>query len=498
MDTAWVQSALARPWLRPATASLIALTDDPVTPERVAHDPGFVLHLLRYSRPTPTPDTFELSAAGLTQPGLCETAAALLELDPSGSPAVLTDSVRGTAYVSAELARVSGLCTPDAAGAVGLLLGTLGRSAKSARKMFPRWRLPAWVTLAVGFLELPLDDVVALGGHRGLLRVIRSAVRVTGELPSYREADPELDGRAPFLLDQARSATPPPHTHEVSEADLKLLPRLLRATAKLRQRTGQVMVPELERRIDQLTTALAKTRAEFDAAVKAARLASLAEYAAGAAHEINTPLAVISTNTQLLRSAEDEPDRLGRYDTIIRHTKRIHEILSGSRQFAHPPQPQPAFVSPAAWVNDIQAEFAAEAAERRVTLDLPCPRAAARAWADASHLRTILGHLLKNALEAAGPGGWVRVRAEVDFATVRIVVEDSGRGPTPEAVPHLFDPFYSGRAAGRGRGLGLAIAWRLAKQNGGDVSYEPRPNQPARFVVTLPAVPAEMSDRRSA
>lgn len=497
MDAAWVQSALARPWLRPAATSLVALTDDPVTPVRVAHDPGLVLHVLRYTRPTPTPDTFEITPSGLSQPGLCETAAALLELDPSGLPTVSTDSARVTAHVGAGLARLSGLCTPDAAAAVGLLLGTLGRSAKCARKMFPRWRLPAWVTLAVGFLELPLADVVTLGGHHGLLRAIRAAVRAVGGVPIYPEADPELDGQAPFLLEQARMVAPP-RAGEVGDADLKLLPRLLRATAKLRQRTGQVLVPDLERQIDQLTAALAKTRAEFDATMKDARLRSLAEYAAGAAHEINTPLAVISTNTQLLRSAEDEPDRLGRYDTIIRQTKRIHEILYGSRQFALPPQPQPAFVSPAAWVADLEAEFAAEAAERQVTLDLPCPRAAARAWADASHLRTILSHLVKNALEAAGPGGWVRVRAEVDFATVRIVVEDGGRGPTAAAVPHLFDPFYSGRSAGRGRGLGLAIAWRLAKQNGGDVSYEPRPNQPARFVVTLPAVPAEMSDRRSA
>jgi signal transduction histidine kinase len=77
-----------------------------------------------------------------------------------------------------------------------------------------------------------------------------------------------------------------------------------------------------------------------------------------------------------------------------------------------------------------------------------------------------------------------------------VFVEDSGPGPAPEQRPHLFDPFYSGRSAGRGRGLGLPLAWRLARQQGGDVSLEPaRPGQPTRFVLSLPrhAHPAGVS-----
>ena len=50
----------------------------------------------------------------------------------------------------------------------------------------------------------------------------------------------------------------------------------------------------------------------------------------------------------------------------------------------------------------------------------------------------------------------------------------------------MFDPFYSGRSAGRGRGLGLPTAWRLAREHGGDVTYDPRPDSPARFVLSLP------------
>jgi signal transduction histidine kinase len=97
--------------------------------------------------------------------------------------------------------------------------------------------------------------------------------------------------------------------------------------------------------------------------------------------------------------------------------------------------------------------------------------------------------VLKNAIEAAGVDGWARLLlADQSWADdVEVVVEDSGCGPTPEQRPHLFDPFYSGRSAGRGRGLGLPVAWRLARQQGGDLRLEStRPGEPTRFVMRLP------------
>jgi len=66
------------------------------------------------------------------------------------------------------------------------------------------------------------------------------------------------------------------------------------------------------------------------------------------------------------------------------------------------------------------------------------------------------------------------------------VVEDSGPGPSSNQREHLFDPFYSGRLAGRGRGLGLPTAWRLAREHGGDVRFDPLPQGPTRFVLSLP------------
>ena len=66
------------------------------------------------------------------------------------------------------------------------------------------------------------------------------------------------------------------------------------------------------------------------------------------------------------------------------------------------------------------------------------------------------------------------------------VVEDSGSGPSPTQREHLFDPFYSGRQAGRGRGLGLPTAWRLAQGHGGEVRFEASAEGPTRFVLSVP------------
>jgi len=71
-----------------------------------------------------------------------------------------------------------------------------------------------------------------------------------------------------------------------------------------------------------------------------------------------------------------------------------------------------------------------------------------------------------------------------------LVVEDTGPGPGPLAREHLFDPFFSGRSAGRGRGMGLPTAWRLACQQGGDLRYDGSHGEVTRFSLILPAATA--------
>jgi signal transduction histidine kinase len=83
--------------------------------------------------------------------------------------------------------------------------------------------------------------------------------------------------------------------------------------------------------------------------------------------------------------------------------------------------------------------------------------------------------------------GWAALRLEASAPDlVEVVVEDSGPGLAAGQTEHLFDPFYSGRQAGRGRGLGLPTAWRLAHVQGGDIRYVNLPDGPTRFIFRLP------------
>ena len=222
-----------------------------------------------------------------------------------------------------------------------------------------------------------------------------------------------------------------------------------------------------------------------DERIHAAKMAAVAEFAAGAGHEINNPLAVISGHSQYLLRHEADEDRRKALQSIIRQTERVHALLTELMYFARPPAIKRQWVEVGCCVRTP-----------------PMPSGAGRTptggdrngvklstlWIDADpkHLNIALSALIRNG--RSGPGR--RVGAGPDGLSgerLEVIVDDSGPGPDPQSGHHLFDPFYSGRTAGRGRGLGLPAAWRLAQEHGGTVRYVPLTDGPTRFILSLPA-----------
>jgi C4-dicarboxylate-specific signal transduction histidine kinase len=253
-----------------------------------------------------------------------------------------------------------------------------------------------------------------------------------------------------------------------------------------RRRNGASLAVRLEERVDALHRAADDLARLAGDRLRDAKLSALAELAAGAGHEINNPLAVISGNAQRLLRTEGEEERAEALQAIVRQSHRISGILRDLRQFACPPKPQDGVIAAAQLIDDAVGEVRTTAEERGVRIELVSVPGDVWLTGDRQQLRHSLAAVVRNAVEAAGSDGWVRVECASAGDAARFIVEDSGPGLTAEAAEHAFDPFYSGRSAGRGRGLGLSTSWRFLRQNNGAIRYEPTPDGTSRFVITLP------------
>jgi signal transduction histidine kinase len=219
-----------------------------------------------------------------------------------------------------------------------------------------------------------------------------------------------------------------------------------------------------------------------------AKLRALVEFAAGAGHEINNPVATIVGYVQQLLADETDPDRRHALATIGGQAYRIRDMIGDVMLFARPPRPVPGPLDLAAVCREVAEKFAADVAARGGQLEV-CAPAQTAIFADPVQLRVVLGALLRNSVEAIGDGGRIVLSAAAveesarPWARLRIV--DNGRGLPDADREHLFDPFYSGRQAGRGLGFGLPKAWRIITLHGGRIEVESPADEGAGAAFTI-------------
>jgi signal transduction histidine kinase len=380
-----------------------------------------------------------------------------------------------------------------------------------ARRLARRWHLPRWLVAVAGHLDLRVETAQILGADPDLFRLAQLAVvlaqrqGITLHLPvgGYPEELAAGLGLSASELATIEQEVGVPASAGVSTdvdairlkpglqqteppARMPLLRDLLRVAAENRQLGDAPVIEGLERDLDQLHRAFQEQRAADEQRLHARKLDALAEFAAGAGHEINNPLAVISGQAQYLLHHETDAAKQKALQVIVGQTQRIHQILNEMMQFARPTPPIMQPTDLPALMSEVSASLSDLAGLRRVRLICPQP-AVVQLQADPQLLKTALGGLLRNAIEAAPADGWVGLRLETTVSnSIELIVEDNGPGLQARGREHMFDPFYSGREAGRGRGLGLSIAWRLARQLGGDIRFDEIPGGPTRFVLSLP------------
>jgi len=237
---------------------------------------------------------------------------------------------------------------------------------------------------------------------------------------------------------------------------------------------------------------------EFQETLQTEKLDAMKELAYGASHEINNPLANISTRAQLLIKDEKDPERRRKLAAINAQAMRAYEMIADMMLFARPPRLAPESMDLVALIHSLVAELEPIATDRSTTLNCNGASGPLVITADAAQLSVALRAMCINSLEALGGGGQIEITVrpapqDTDSApgkAVQIIVYDDGPGIDPEVRRHLFDPFYSGREAGRGLGFGLSKCWRIITNHGGRIDVESQPGHGATFTITLPVEPS--------
>ncbi|HEY0077538.1 MAG TPA: ATP-binding protein [Pyrinomonadaceae bacterium] len=226
--------------------------------------------------------------------------------------------------------------------------------------------------------------------------------------------------------------------------------------------------------------------------IRTEKLAAAGTLAAGVAHEVNNPLASISSLIQILQTrppssgADDETQEILRL--ISTQIARITQVLREMMEFARtrPPARAPLEVARIVEASLRLASFDKTFKHLRIETDFD--RDAPLVSADADQLQQVFLNLLLNARDAMPEGGDLQIRTRFDALGGELFVEiaDTGVGIAPEQRPHVFDPFYTTKSAGAGTGLGLAVCYRIVTAHGGRIEIDSNNGRGTKVSVVLP------------
>ncbi len=233
----------------------------------------------------------------------------------------------------------------------------------------------------------------------------------------------------------------------------------------------------LARQFNAMTAALEEHQEKL---VRQEKLAGIGRLAAGVAHEINNPLAVILGYTRLLAKRADAAAQAD-LRVIEDETMRAKLIVDGLLDLSRPVTLQPEPVELRALCDEVVARLAGTALLEGVDVRV---FGAARARADGGKLRQVVLNLLRNAAEAAGRDGRIEVAVEEGPEGARLAISDSGPGLPEDLRARLFEPFCTRKPGGTG--LGLAVSKGIVEAHGGRIEAGVGPLGGARFTVSLP------------
>jgi PAS domain S-box-containing protein len=289
-----------------------------------------------------------------------------------------------------------------------------------------------------------------------------------------------------------------PWTREVAVDDRWLRFAATRVPAEIMGSAGTVwIVTDIteHKRVEEISARLLAVEQQARAQAEAANRTK-DEFLAVLSHELRTPLTSMLGWLRMLRTGRLDAAGIDRaYDVLERSTRLqaqivedlldVSRVISGKMILALSP------VSLAAVIDASLESQRSEAAAKRLTITTEI-EPAARLVADAGRLQQVFMNLISNAVKFTPPGGRIMIRAVSAPSSVVVSVSDTGRGMSPDILPHVFEPFRQAEGAHSrvhtGLGLGLAIVRHLVELHGGTVSVSSEgPERGSTFTVTLPA-----------
>jgi two-component system, NtrC family, sensor kinase len=226
-----------------------------------------------------------------------------------------------------------------------------------------------------------------------------------------------------------------------------------------------------------------------DQLVQNDKLTSIGLLAAGVAHEVNTPLAVISSYSQMLRKEiSPEDSRYKLLEKITKQTFRASEIVNNLLNFSRTNATEFTDVDIHQVIRDTVALLEHQLKSGRIRIEQELRAEYPMTIGNAGKLQQVFLNLFVNARDAMPEGGELRIMTDTMNSKIEIVVQDSGVGISRENINKIYDPFFTTKAAGKGTGLGLSVSYGIVQEHGGTIAVESKPGVGTSFRLELPLV----------
>lgn len=243
-----------------------------------------------------------------------------------------------------------------------------------------------------------------------------------------------------------------------------------------------------QRFAEQFARLLTGPKESKELSVPDGSLSALAEMAAGAAHELNNPLSVISGRAQLLADTEADSEKKQILKQIQENTDEISQIIEDLISFAEPPPPKPAQTNIKQILDEATQLAAQKTDTEHINIQIEIADGLENVFVDSAQIVSAIANIFSNSLESySGELGPIKVsaeQAEGDFA--KLAISDLGCGMDTETLQKATQPFFSAKPAGRKRGMGLAYATRLIQLNNGSLEIASEPGSGTTVTVYLP------------